>query len=199
MACPDANGHARRHAPWEVLASREVYASAPWISVNLQQVRLPDGRVVSDYHHIHLSDYTVIFAETTDGRVVVERQYKHGVGAVSLMLPAGRVEPGEPPLKSAQRELLEETGYAAEDWQSLGCFVPNANYGCGLAHFFTARNARQVAEPDSGDLEAMDILLLTRAELLEALRSGEIRLTSMAAAIAMATHPRLNPTVVPHG
>lgn len=169
--------------------------------VLVQRVRLPGGRIVSDYHQIQLADYAVIFAQTADGRVVVERQYKHGVGAVSLMLPAGRVEPGEPPVVSAQRELLEETGYVAEDWRSLGCYVPNANYGCGRAHLFAARHARRVARPDSGDLEEMEILLLTQAELFEALRAGEVRLTSMAAAIALATHPALNhawcPALVP--
>jgi ADP-ribose pyrophosphatase len=177
---------------WQVLTTRTIYSAPPWVTLSLQQVRLPDGHVVLDYHQLQLPEYTVIFAETTDGRVIVERQYKHGVGAVTLMLPAGLVESGEAPLTAAQRELLEETGYTAEGWVSLGSFVPNANYGCGKAHFFRAHHARRVAKPASGDLEEMEILLMPVSELIDALARGQIHVTSVAAAIAMASNPRLN-------
>jgi ADP-ribose pyrophosphatase len=178
---------------WEVLSTRTIYSAPPWVTLSLQQVCLPDGRVILDYHRLQLPEYCVVFAETIEGRVIVERQYKHGVGAVTLMLPAGLIEPGEAPLKAAQRELLEETGYQAADWQLLGSFVPNSNYGCGKAHLYLARQARRIAEPDAGDLEEMEILLLARDELFAAVRGGQIHATSVVAAIALATHPQLTP------
>lgn len=180
-----------KHAPWQVLQSREIYAAAPWVRLSLQEVRLPDGRVVRDYHQIALPEYSVVFAETEDGRVLIERQYKHGIGEVTLMLPAGLIEPDEDPCQGAQREMLEETGYVADDWKPLGRFVPNSNYGCGRAHLFHARGARRVAEPNAGDLEEMEILLLTRDELFRAVREGRVHATAIAAAIALATHPVL--------
>ena len=150
------------HAPWEVLGRRAVYSCPPWMTVELHTVRLPDGRIVEDYHRIVLPDYSVMYVETSDGRVVVERQYKHGVGHATLTLPAGLISPGEEPVVGARRELLEETGYEADGWESLGTFVQNSNYAGSRAHVFRARNARRVAEPDSGDLEHIEIVLMTQ-------------------------------------
>jgi ADP-ribose pyrophosphatase len=178
-----------RLLPWEVVESREVYSAPPWVTVNVQKVRLPDGRVVPDFHQLKLSEYVVVFAQTPDDRVVVTRQYRQGVGRVNLLLPAGHVEKGEEPLVCAKRELLEESGYAADEWQSLGSYVPNANYGGGMAHIFKCRNARKVAEPDSDDLEETQIELLSLEELREAHRRGDIAVLGIAATIALALNP----------
>lgn len=124
---------------WETRKNQKLFVAEPRIKLSVQQVCLPGGRVVDDYYQIRLAEFTVIFAQTTDGKVIVERQYKHGVGKVNLVLPAGVIEDGEDPLAAAQRELLEETGYTSDDWQPLGRFVVHDNYGCGRAHLFMAR------------------------------------------------------------
>ena len=179
--------------PWETLKNQEIFVATPWIEISVQQVRLPDGRVVDDYYQIRLPEYALIFAQTTDGRVIVERQYKHGVGKVCLVLPAGTIEEGEDPLAGAQRELLEETGYTSDDWQLLGSFVAHGSYGCGKAHLFVVRNAQQVAEPDSGDLEDMEIVLMKGEEIVAAVRNGDVDLLGTVAAIALATNPLFLP------
>lgn len=175
-----------REAPqiecWEVLESREVFAAAPWIHVYREKIRLPEGRMIDDYHSVALADCVIVYAETGDCRVVVERRYHHGAGSVGLSLPAGAIGEGEDPLLAAQRELLEETGYAAPVWRALGCYTVNGNYGCGTARIYLATGASRVAEPDSGDLEAMEVLLLDRDELRRCLREGDIHLLGAAAA-----------------
>lgn len=174
---------------WQVLDDREVYAAPPWISVHRQQVRLPDGRTVEDYHHIDLRDYVIVVAQTPEGKYLVERQYKHGVGKVSLLLPGGVINDGEEPLSAAKRELLEETGYEAGEWREIGAYISNANYGCGHAYVYVAHNARKVAEPNSGDLEDMEILLLDSSELVEAVRTGKMTVVGAVAAVAWALNP----------
>lgn len=173
-------------APWEVLHQRTVYDGAPWVKVCLQRVRLPDGRAVDDFHQVQMVDYVIIVAQTVEGGFIFERQYKHGVGKVSLTLPAGGILAGEEPLRAAQRELLEETGYEADSWQCFGCFACNANYGCGHAHIFIARNARRVAEPHSDDLEEMEIVFLEAKELRRALCDGSIVALASVAAVGLA-------------
>jgi len=171
---------------WQVIEEREVFALEPWMRISTQDIRLPDGRVVHNFGRIQLPDYVIIFAQTSNGRVIVERQYKHGVGSVSLMFPSGMIEPGEQPLQAAQRELLEETGYHASQWQALGSFVSNGNYGCGTAHFFLTKDAVNVTEPDSGDLEEMEILLLPELELVKALGEGKVATVGAATIIGLA-------------
>lgn len=175
--------------PWLVLNSKELFDGAPWVKLSVDQVQLPDGKIVEDYYQIEFQDYSVTFAETAEKEVVAIRLYKHGAGKVSLVLPAGSLEKGEDPLACAQRELLEETGYESDDWESLGSFVVNGNYGCGQAHLFAARNARQVTEPDAGDLETMEIALMQPGELQDALRQGSVAGLGTVALIAMATNP----------
>jgi ADP-ribose pyrophosphatase len=171
---------------WEVLESREVFAAEPWIRLSVQRVRLPDGRVIDDYHQVDLPEFAVVFARTPSGDVVVERLYRHGVGRVCLALPAGLLDAGEEPIDAARRELLEETGYASDDWSPLGSFVMNGNYGCGKAHLFTARDASRVARPDSGDLEEIQIVTIGQDALMDAVRSGDVALIDSAATIALA-------------
>ncbi len=111
----------------------------------------------------------------------------------TVLLPDGRiiddyhrVQLADYAVIAARRELLEETGYVAEEWRSISRYVCNSNYGCGTAHLFAARNARQVAEPHSGDLEEMEILLLSAAETLQALRDGRMAALGAVTALALA-------------
>ncbi len=178
-----------RATHWEILDERYVYKAPPWIQVSVQQVRLPDGQIIDDYHQIQLPEYVVVFAQTSAGDVIVERAYKHGAGKVCLNLPAGLIEAGETPLETAQRELLEETGYVSDEWRPLGSFVQHGNYGCGKAHLFAAKSARRVAQADSGDLGEAEILLLRPAEIVNAFKTGQVALLGIATAFALATNP----------
>lgn len=178
-----------RDSSWQILSTRLIYEAKPWVELFVQSVRLPDGRIVDDYHQIRLPEYCVVYAETAEGHVIVARQYRHGVGGECMTLPAGLLEAGENALDAMKRELLEETGYAAENWRSLGSYVPNSNYGCGKAHLFSAQNARKHQEPCSGDLEESEVLLLTRDDLFLAIAKGQVASLSMVTAVSLATNP----------
>ncbi|MGA7669723.1 MAG: NUDIX hydrolase [Nitrolancea sp.] len=174
------------HANWHVRQRRLLLNADPWLRVWADDLELPDGREVDGFLGIEMRDYVVVVALTEDDQVVVERRYKHGPRRVCISLPAGYIEPGEDPLDAARRELLEETGYCAEDWEPLGSFTNDGNRGGGSGHLFLARRARHVAEPDSGDLESVSIELRTFDELLSAIQTGEVAVISNAAAIALA-------------
>jgi ADP-ribose pyrophosphatase len=174
---------------WQVLEQQPILAVEPWIKVYRQKVNIGNGKVIDNYHQINLPDFVVIVAQDTQGRVLIERQYRHGVGQVTLVLPGGMIETGEDLLAAAQRELLEETGYVASRWQSLGSFVANANYRCGQATLFLAQGAEQVTEPNSGDLEEIELLLLSPEEVFAAVRSGEMSVMGAVMAVAVALNP----------
>ena len=172
--------------PWIVTQSKEILNVPPWIRIVRQQVTLPDGRIIDDYHQVTFPDFAVAVVQNEAGEFILARQYRQGIGKISLLLPGGQINLGEKPLDAVKRELFEETGYIAKNWQSLGCFVVNANYGCGRAHVFTANNARQLQPPNSGDLEEVELLFLTRNQLLCALQNGDIAALGVAAAISLA-------------
>ena len=176
--------------PWATLTRREIADGRPWLRLWAEDVQLPDGRVVEGFYTLDMPDYVVVVALTPAEQVVVERNYKHGPRRVCLNLPAGYLEPGEEPLAAARRELLEETGYVAEEWVLLGSFVNDGNRGGGTGFLFLARHARRVAEPNAGDLEEMVIGLMPLDELTQAAHRGEVAVLSIAAAIGLAIAAR---------
>ena len=111
----------------------------------------------------------------------------------NFTLPAGQIEPGEEPLPAARRELLEETGYRAERWSRLGAFCMSSNAGVGTASVFLARGCQQVQAPESGDYEAMEIVLMTPHEASEAFRNGDIVLMGSALALGLYLADALHP------
>jgi ADP-ribose pyrophosphatase len=170
---------------WEVRRRRVVYSGPPFLEVALEEVRLPDGRIVDDYHQIAAGTFANIVAETTAGDILLLRQYRHGIRRVALSVPGGRIEAGELALAAAQRELLEETGYAAESWRELAGYYLSCSYGFAYHHFFHAVGLNFRAAPMSDDLETSEIVFMDRARVQAALLAGELSSIGHALPLAM--------------
>src|SRR4051794_24313705 len=106
--------------PWQLLHSSLLLVRHPWLAVHQDTVQLPGGRILDDFYRVTMPDFAIVVAITPRQEFVMVRGYKHGVGCVSLSAPAGLIDAGEAPAHTAQRELLEETGYAATHWEFLG-------------------------------------------------------------------------------
>ena len=157
---------------WESLTKESILVKKPWFEVFREEIQLPDGKVVPEYYEIEMPHYTAVFTVTVEHKIIVLRCYRHAIGEVTLTMPGGMVEEGEFPLAGIQREFMEETGYVAKEWKSLGTFIGNSTRGCGTYHFFFANGAYPVKEPDSGDLEELELLLLTPVEIDQAIDEG---------------------------
>ena len=171
---------------WKTLEKRKCYEAPPWIAHSIHKVLLPDGREIDDFNQVEIPDYAVVVATTPEELFILERQYKHGIGEVSLTLPGGSINPNEAPLDAAKREFREETGFVSDDWKHLGTFVGDANYGCGRAWVFRAQKAVQILQPNSGDLEEMEIIHLNYEDVLKSLLRGEIIAVAAVAALGVA-------------
>lgn len=172
--------------PWKTLARRTILDHSKFLAVEEHTVALPDGRTIPDWPWIITPDYINVVAVTEAGEFLCFRQTKYSVAGTSLAPVGGYLEPGEVPLATAQRELLEETGYEAPDWISLGAYPVDGNRGAGIAHFFLAQGARPVAARAADDLEEQELLLLTRREVEVALAQGEFKVLGWAAVVALA-------------
>lgn len=154
--------------------------------VESHRVELPDGSIIEDWPWVVIPDYVTIVAVTKAGLFLVFRQTKYAVSGTTLAPAGGYLEPGDSPLSAARRELLEETGHESDHWTPLGSYAGDANRGCGTGHFFLALGAQPVADPVADDLEEQHLLALDRREIETALRTGEFKVMSWAAAVALA-------------
>jgi ADP-ribose pyrophosphatase len=172
--------------PWRILARRILLDRTPWLTVGEQDVELPDGTVLNGFTWIETRPFAIVIPLLDDDRTILVRSFKLGVGATSLSLPAGYLEAGEAPLAGAKRELLEETGYEASEWVPLGRYVVDGNYGSGAMHAFVAKGARNVKEPESGDHEEQELIVVPFTDALAKLRAGDVAQLSTAAALGLA-------------
>jgi ADP-ribose pyrophosphatase len=143
-----------------------------FLKVSRDRVRLPDG---SETHRefIRHPGAVVILPLLADGRVLLERQYRYPNDRVFIEFPAGKIDPGEEALACAQRELEEETGYTATEWNFV-CTIHNAiAYSDEHLEIFLARGlSAGEAKLDEG--EFLELFTATIPELLEMVRKGEI-------------------------
>jgi len=172
--------------PWKTNSRKTVLDDRPWLTVEHHIVELPDGRIIPNWPWVITPDYINVVAVTEDERFVCFRQVKYGIEGTTLGVVGGYINEGEEPLAAAKRELLEETGYEAPDWHSLGTYLVDPNRGIATGHLFLARNARYVTLRDADDLEEQELLLLTREEIETAIEKGEIKVLAWAAAVAFA-------------
>src|SRR5438445_11625980 len=127
---------------WLTLERRRVFEIPNRITVELETVQLPDGRVVQDYAQVRMASFAVVYAETVDKKVICLRQYKHGPKRVSLTLPAGHLEAGERPIEGARRGLLDEPRSEGQQDTPLAGFAVSGDRGCGTADVVLAARAR---------------------------------------------------------
>jgi ADP-ribose pyrophosphatase len=149
-------------------------------------IQLPDGKTLTDWPWIITPDFINVIAITETGQFLLFRQTKYAVEGVVLAPVGGYLEPNEDPLFAAKRELLEETGYEARKWTPLGRYAVDGNHGVATAHFYLARNARRVKEPESDDLEDQELVELSREQVLNEVARRNFPVMSWMAAVALA-------------
>jgi 8-oxo-dGTP pyrophosphatase MutT (NUDIX family) len=145
-----------------------------WLRIEEQRIALPNGGEIREFHRIEGPDWAAVLALTTDAEVVLVAQYRHGAARVSRELPAGVIDAGETPLAAAQRELLEETGFAAKHWRPLSCVFTEPARHTTRAHFFFATGAARQAEPRGDVTESIEVQLVTLPALVEAIDDGSL-------------------------
>jgi ADP-ribose pyrophosphatase len=108
------------------------------LKLNIERVKLPNG-TVAELEIAHHPGGAVVVAVDADGRVCLLRQFRHAAGGWITELPAGKLDKREPPLECARRELAEEAGVTAKQWDALGQLFSSPGVFTEVIHVFLAR------------------------------------------------------------
>jgi len=135
---------------------------------------------------IDASEWANVVAYTTDGKVILVRQFRFGSGEAGLELPGGVVDEGETPAQAVARELEEETGHRPATVEPTGWLWPNPAHFTNRVHTFIARDCERVHDGTPEGSEDLVVELVDAGAILSLIRSGEIRHALHVAALHLA-------------
>jgi ADP-ribose pyrophosphatase len=165
--------------PWQVLDSKYSYRDR-WLAVRSDTVRVPNGTVLSPYHTIEFPEWVCALALTPANEIVLIEEYRHGIERPSIELPCGTPDhEGEDLLEATKRELLEETGFAANEWYALGSSSANTARQNNRVHAFLALDAHKAAEPHTDPGEIIRTHLVPWARFVDDLAEGRLEIPGL--------------------
>ncbi len=159
--------------PWPVVDSEELQDCAVF-RVRRTLARSPRSGEVHPFYRIDAEEWVNVVPVTPQREIVMVRQWRHGSQDVTLEIPGGIVDPGESPREAGERELLEETGFRASGWRSIGVVNPNPALFGNRVHTFLAEGAEQVGAVANVGHEETWVERVPADEIPERLRRGEI-------------------------
>jgi len=157
--------------------------NGPYISLFKIQRKSQDTGAEGEFDIIQCLNWANVVAITADKKIVLVRQYRHGVDDLTLELPGGAVHIGEDPLLAAQRELEEETGYTAKEWKLLGEVDSNPAFMSNSCKTYLALDAVKTHSQNLDPLEEIEVVLKNVDEIKPMIKSREITHSLIVAAL----------------
>ncbi len=158
------------------------------IKVSVDDVLLPNGARAQLEVVRHPGGAAAVAIDASD-RVCLLRQYRYVAGGWVWELPAGKLEPGEPPLSTARRELVEEAGLEAREWASLGTQLSSPGVFTEVIHLFLATGLTAVKPATEAD-EVLEVHWVPFSEACERALAGEITDSKTVVGLLRALHLR---------
>ncbi|WP_441000704.1 NUDIX hydrolase [Fodinibius sp. SL11] len=173
--------------PWSVIHENKEYHT-PIFNLLQRKMRLEakDEKNEGEFYVLEAPEWVNVIPITTNEEVVLVEQYRYGIEQPTLEIPGGMVDPGEQPLQSIKRELVEETGYNSGNWSSLGKVSSNPAIMTNYTHLFLAKDCELIAsdKPEGDDNERINVHLLPMDDFLDLVADGTIHHSIMVAAVA---------------
>lgn len=159
---------------WKLLSSEYVFKEE-WFTIRKDTCERPDGKIVSPYYVYEFPTWVAAVALTKENKVLMVRQYRHGIEQTILEIPGGCVDTTDKNLNDAiKREVLEETGYEFNDFEYLGKISPNPSTNNNWLHMFLARGGELKNEQQLDHNEDIEVKLFSIAEIKKMLREYKI-------------------------
>jgi 8-oxo-dGTP pyrophosphatase MutT (NUDIX family) len=158
---------------WETLKQKLIFET-PIFQLWRWVRRSPASGVQGEFYTLDTPDWVNVIALTPSDEVVLINQFRHGTGEITLEIPGGLVDPGEKPVQSAARELLEETGFKGDEPIFLGTVTPNPAIQDNRCHTYLIRNAEKVREKELEQYEEIEVVIEPLESIPQQIQSGKI-------------------------
>ena len=169
--------------PWKLIQEQIEYKTKIF-NLLKRDMELEEENQRGTFFSFDPPDWINVIALTDAAEVILVEQFRFGTQSVTLEIPGGMIDPGEDALSTAKRELLEETGYASDQWQSLGKVSSNPAIQTNYTHMFLATGCIQVQQQDLGEHEVINVHAMPMSDFLGLVDSGEVHHALVVAAVA---------------
>ena len=159
---------------WKILKSDYLFRDN-WFTVRVDTCQRPDGKIVTPYYVYEFPTWVTAIAFTEEGKLVMEKQYRHAIGETAFELPGGCVDDTDFSLEDAiARELMEETGYTFTNYEYLGKTCANPSTNNNWMHMYLATGGKKVAAQALDDNEDIELQLMSLEEVKALLKENKI-------------------------
>jgi len=160
--------------PWPIIESNK-NLNTGLFSITTNRCRSPRTGQEHDFYVIDFPNWVQVLPITPDDQIVMVRQYRHGCGQIFLELPGGLIDENDlSPDQTAKRELLEETGYRAEDLILLTSIYPQPAVLNNKGLTYLTKGVKKVAEPNLDAAEDIEVCLVELQKIPKMIQNGEI-------------------------
>ena len=159
---------------WKTLNSEIVFDPHVRMRIRKDTVELPNGRVLDDFYLWLEGDVALIVPITKDGKFILVKQYKHGIGREVIEFPAGMVDDNEDPAFTAKRELQEETGYFSDNFKQITILHNSPTKVVSDIYVYLAKDCVLNGKQSLDENEDIEVLLKTKEEVEKMIVINEI-------------------------
>ncbi len=165
---------AMRDLSWKTIASEYLFKDT-WFTIRKDTCETRDGKIITPYYVYEFPTWVTAVALTEDGKMILERQYRHALGETNYEIPGGCVDDTDASLQAAiERELLEETGYRFGKIEYLGKTSANPSTNNNWMHIYLATGGRKTQEQELDHNEDIEVYLYSIDEVKQLLRENKI-------------------------
>ncbi|MEY4823627.1 MAG: hypothetical protein RLZZ75_540 [Bacteroidota bacterium] len=162
-----------REQRWKKITSKKVFEDR-WFKARADACQFPDGRIIDPYYVVELPNWANAVVVTSNNEIVLVKQYRYPVDAVTLELPGGVINDDEDPMLAALRETQEETGYTSNQIQLICKTAPNPAINDNTAYFYLIENAVPTAHTNPDFFEDIEVVLYSKNDFIQLLQQNKI-------------------------
>jgi len=162
-----------REQRWKKITSKKVFEDR-WFKARADACQFPDGRIIDPYYVVELPNWANAVVVTSNNEIVLVKQYRYPVDAVTLELPGGVINDGEDPMLAALRETQEETGYTSNQIQLICKTAPNPAINDNTAYFYLIENAVPTPHTNPDFFEDIEVVLYSKNDFIQLLQQNKI-------------------------